>query len=132
MYAKLQSLWIQTSTQVKNLPNRPSLLIATIAGVSALAATTYLIFSPYNKMIYQKSKDWLVSFFLGTKEERLLKHVLKTATAGDPQSVVSTIDSYCWSNWMMNVGDVKGRILDEAVIHAKPKVHNFTFPISNN
>ncbi len=54
-----------------------------------------------------------------TKEQALLTHVLANAKSGDAESVVETIDHYCWSsvrNWMMNVGDVKGKILD-AEIH---------------
>ena len=34
---------------------------------------------------------------------------------------MTTIDKFCWEEkWMMNVGDVKGKILDDAVNQTKP------------
>lgn len=58
-----------------------------------------------------------------TKEEVLLEHVKKTAPAGDAQAVLNAIDKYAWSgSWYMNIGDVKGKILDAAVDKADPTV----------
>ncbi|XP_069785311.1 catechol O-methyltransferase A-like [Narcine bancroftii] len=56
-----------------------------------------------------------------TQPERLLKYVVQRATAGDPQSVVDTIDEFCrTSEWAMNVGDEKGLILDQIVSEVNP------------
>lgn len=61
--------------------------------------------------------------FAASKEEQLLDHVRKTAPAGDAQAVLDVIDQYAWSgHWYMNIGDVKGKILDEAVDEANPTV----------
>lgn len=44
------------------------------------------------------------------KEKRILRHTLQHAVAGDPQSVIDAIDSYCsQKEWAMNVGNKKGR-----------------------
>merc|ERR1712110_916547 len=59
------------------------------------------------------------------KEGRFLEHVLANSTKGDANSVVKTIDDWCWSskgNWMMNVGDVKGVHVDDAISEHKPMV----------
>lgn len=55
-------------------------------------------------------------------EEALLQHVKLTAPAGDPDKVLSTIDEYCWTSksFFMNVGDVKGKIVDEAILAKNP------------
>lgn len=58
-----------------------------------------------------------------TAEEKLLNHVVANAIEGNADSVMDTIDKFCWNNnWMMNVGDDKGAILDKEVIAKKPKV----------
>ena len=57
------------------------------------------------------------------REEGMLKHVVTTAIQGDAESVLRAIDSYAWSvNWLMNVGDRKGEILDEEVRRARPQL----------
>lgn len=55
-----------------------------------------------------------------TNSTDLLKYVLTHTTKGNTQDVINAIDTYCSSNWMMNVGDVKGLILDTEVIKKKP------------
>ncbi|XP_072343935.1 catechol O-methyltransferase A-like [Scyliorhinus torazame] len=58
-----------------------------------------------------------------TQPERVLRHVLGTARRGDPQSVVDAIDRFCNTfEWAMNVGDEKGRILDQVVSEVNPGV----------
>uniref|UniRef100_A0A7S3RAW3 catechol O-methyltransferase n=1 Tax=Dunaliella tertiolecta TaxID=3047 RepID=A0A7S3RAW3_DUNTE len=53
------------------------------------------------------------------REARLLDHVVSTTPAGNPSAVVQAIDDYAWSKeWFMNVGDQKGKILDEAIHNA--------------
>lgn len=46
------------------------------------------------------------------------------AVRGDAQSVVATIDEFGYENWMMNVGDVKGAVVEAEIVNAKPKVTN--------
>ena len=56
------------------------------------------------------------------REEKLLKKVLTNAKAGDPLDVIRVIDDFGWGeSFLMNVGDEKGVILDNAVIKANPK-----------
>ncbi|XP_074062604.1 catechol O-methyltransferase isoform X2 [Macrotis lagotis] len=66
----------------------------------------------------------ITNFIMGTnKEERILNWVKENATVGDPQSILDTIDKYCHlKEWAMNVGDVKGQIVDKVVEETKPKV----------
>lgn len=57
------------------------------------------------------------------KEEKLLMTVTEKATQGDPQSVLDVIDNFAWNGpFLMNVGDVKGKILDDAIRARQPKV----------
>lgn len=60
----------------------------------------------WNELVLQP----LYNLFMGdTKEQRILRHVLQHAVAGDPQSVLEAIDTYCsQKEWAMNVGDKKG------------------------
>lgn len=54
------------------------------------------------------------------REARLLEHVLATAKPGDAADAVRVIDEFGYNeSYLINVGDEKGRILDEAVIRAK-------------
>lgn len=95
-----------------------------IASAIALGgATVAWMFAPYLKLGASAAKGEVFSFLYGTPEQRLLDHVKKTAKKNDPQSVLDTIDDFCWKNqWMMNVGNIKGQILDKAVNEANPKV----------
>ncbi|CAF96885.1 unnamed protein product, partial [Tetraodon nigroviridis] len=53
--------------------------------------------------------------------QRLLGAVRRTATRGDPRSVVRAIDDFCrHTEWAMNVGDEKGCILDSVVSEVSP------------
>jgi len=57
-----------------------------------------------------------------TTEERMLWHVILKAEQGNPDSVLQVIDKFGWeSEWMMNVGDTKGAILDQAIKTRNPK-----------
>uniref|UniRef100_A0A3Q3WDN0 catechol O-methyltransferase n=1 Tax=Mola mola TaxID=94237 RepID=A0A3Q3WDN0_MOLML len=56
-----------------------------------------------------------------TRPQRLLGAVQKSATRGDPCSVVNAIDQFCrHTEWAMNVGDEKGCILDSVVSEVNP------------
>jgi catechol O-methyltransferase len=57
------------------------------------------------------------------REEALAEHVLAHAGAGDVDDVIRTIDEFCYrQSFMINVGDVKGEILDAAVRRTNPKL----------
>ena len=52
---------------------------------------------------------------------RLLKYIKENAEKCTVDAVIDTIDQYCWKfESMMNVGDVKGKILDEIIKEYKP------------
>ncbi|KAM9408589.1 catechol O-methyltransferase B [Pholidichthys leucotaenia] len=71
----------------------------------------------WHECIVERMLDTLTQ---STRPQRLLGAVLKTATRGDPGSVVRAIDDFCRLEWAMNVGDEKGRILDSVVSEANP------------
>ena len=57
-----------------------------------------------------------------SNRQTLKEHVLQHARRGDLQNVVDTIDQFCWTtHWMMNIGDRKGKILDQAIQQRQPK-----------
>lgn len=51
-------------------------------------------------------------------EERLIRHVFEQGKFHDPESILKTIDEFGWKkHFLMNVGDVKGAILDSTVLN---------------
>ena len=57
-----------------------------------------------------------------TKENKVLNYVLKEATKDNPDSVLKVIDSCGYNNFfLMNIGDKKGKILDEYVLKSDAK-----------
>ena len=55
------------------------------------------------------------------REARLVDYVVERARRNDPADVIRIIDEYCYNeSFLINVGDEKGRILDDAVAKAKP------------
>lgn len=54
------------------------------------------------------------------QEEQLLIHVFSTAKEGNADSVIAEIDRFATAQWMMNVGDVKGKLLDDEIVKKKP------------
>jgi predicted O-methyltransferase YrrM len=49
-------------------------------------------------------------------------YVLANGRRGDIKNIIDTIDKYGWTKqWLMNVGDRKGAILDQAIQIRKPK-----------
>jgi len=57
------------------------------------------------------------------RENECLDYVRRNAKLGDATSVVEAIDKFCYTNkWMMNVGDVKGKILEEVLDRHQPRV----------
>lgn len=95
------------------MPEAPPLLLAALSlGLVLLVLLCLrhlnlgLLFIGWNELVLQP----LHNLFMGdTKEQRILRHVLQHAVAGDPQSVLEAIDTYCsQKEWAMNVGDKKG------------------------
>jgi catechol O-methyltransferase len=51
-----------------------------------------------------------------------MDYVLQNSRQGDIENVINTIDNYGWTKkWLMNIGDRKGKILDDAIQTRKPK-----------
>lgn len=99
-------------------PLQAGLVALSAAGVCA----AYFLF-PYAKIGASVFKGWSLSFIRGTPERRLLAYVQANAKKGDPNDILKTIDEWCWSSqWMMNIGNIKGQILDRAVSEAQPKL----------
>ena len=56
------------------------------------------------------------------REQALREHVLANARTGDLDGAIRAVDEFCYGqSFMMNVGDVKGEILDAAIHRAGPK-----------
>jgi hypothetical protein len=50
------------------------------------------------------------------------EYVMENSQQGDIQNVIDTIDKFGWTKqWLMNIGDRKGKILDQAIQERKPK-----------
>jgi catechol O-methyltransferase len=65
------------------------------------------------------TKEWQVG---DGREEALAAYVVAHARKGDPDDVIRVIDEFCNNkSVMINVGDEKGEILDDAVRKASPK-----------
>lgn len=89
----------------------PLLLVAFLLGLSLLGLLFFLrhsglLFIGWNEFVVQPIYNLLMG---DSKEQRILRYVLQHAVAGDPQSVLDAIDTYCsQKEWAMNVGDKKG------------------------
>ncbi|KAF1318116.1 Catechol o-methyltransferase, partial [Globisporangium splendens] len=60
--------------------------------------------------------------FAEDRATQCLAFVREHAIRGDAQSVIATIDKFAYENWMMNVGDVKGAVVEAEIVKAKPKI----------
>jgi predicted O-methyltransferase YrrM len=72
-----------------------------------------------------------------SSRQSMKEFVLENARQGDIQDIIATIDRFGWTQqWLMNVGDRKGLILDEAIRTRQPKtvlelgIVLFSFPSS--
>jgi catechol O-methyltransferase len=55
------------------------------------------------------------------REQRLAEYVTRHARRGDAADVIRVIDEYAYNeSFLINVGDEKGRIVDDAIRRAKP------------
>ncbi|CAF1589172.1 unnamed protein product [Rotaria sp. Silwood1] len=51
-----------------------------------------------------------------------MNYVLEKSHRGNIQDIIDTIDKFGWTKqWLMNIGDRKGKILDDAIRTRKPK-----------
>lgn len=79
-----------------------------------LALVVLLLFRKYYHWLFiiwnEVVLNTIYKLLMGdSKEQRILRYVLQHAVAGDPQSVLETIDTYCsQKEWAMNVGNKKG------------------------
>lgn len=82
------------------------LLCLSLLGLLFFLRRSGLLLICWNEFILQP----IYSLLMGdSKEQRILRHVLQHAVAGDPESVLEAIDTYCsQKEWAMNVGDKKG------------------------
>src|ERR1043165_9047922 len=63
-------------------------------------------------------KNWQVG---DGREEKLAVYVLKNAQKGNAPDVLRVIDEYAYTqSFLINIGDEKGQILDEALQAKKP------------
>lgn len=89
----------------------PLLLAAFSLG---LALVVLLLFLRYQDLLFfywnELVLNTIYTLLMGdTKEQRILRHVLQHAVAGDPESVLETMDTYCsQKEWAMCVGSKKG------------------------
>ncbi|XP_036923311.1 catechol O-methyltransferase [Sturnira hondurensis] len=94
------------------------LCLALLALLLFLRHHSFLLFFFWKEWVMQPIRNRLTG---ENKEQRILRYVLQHAVAGDPQSVLQAIDTYCWQKeWAMNVGDKKGRIVDAVVQEQRP------------
>ncbi len=63
-------------------------------------------------------KNWQVG---DGREEQLAKFVITNAKANDPADAIRAVDEFAWDQkFLINVGDEKGEILDDAIKSRKP------------
>jgi catechol O-methyltransferase len=66
------------------------------------------------------TREWQVG---DGREEALRAYVLENARAGDLDDVIRVVDEFCYErSFMINVGDEKGALLDDAVRRAAPRL----------
>ena len=64
-------------------------------------------------------KEWQVG---DGREAKLAEYITKHATPGDLEDAIRVVDEYAYNeSFLINVGEVKGKILDDAVRRAKAK-----------
>ena len=60
----------------------------------------------------------------GRTEQQVLDMVKQTVPKGNPQAVLNAIDRYVQTSnvILMNIGDVKGKIVEQVIAQYQPKV----------
>jgi catechol O-methyltransferase len=57
------------------------------------------------------------------RELECLRHIQMSTPRNDPHAIIQGIDQFAYQQkWLMNVGDVKGKILDESLRKCQPKL----------
>ncbi|KAJ8607859.1 hypothetical protein CTAYLR_008894 [Chrysophaeum taylorii] len=101
----------------------PPLLLKALVMVALLANVIIFVVSNSTRV---GSLFWTLNTFVGWVVPSffvMLDEVLRTAKPGDPDDVLAKIDKIGWAgNFMMNVGDVKGALVDNELKKYKPKV----------
>jgi len=88
---------------------------ASASGAAAAGSSAWNPESAEAPLVYTKRPPF--------KEEQVLRYLYSYAKEGDPQDVLDKMDKFGWEQeWMMNVGDVKGKVLRQEVIKRQPKV----------
>lgn len=91
------------------------LLLAVCSLVLVLLTLLWLLPHPKCSLIFIAWEEFILlpvrNLLMGSsKEQRILQYVLQHAVAGDPESVLDTIDTYSsQKEWAMHVGRKKGR-----------------------
>jgi len=82
-----------------------------------------ILIAEYATVFSQVAWSAMMNTIKGTsREELVLNHVFQFAKENDPESVVAAIDEFGRTKqFLMNVGDSKGKHLDDVVIEKKPK-----------
>ncbi|XP_006003643.1 transmembrane O-methyltransferase homolog [Latimeria chalumnae] len=76
----------------------------------------FLLF--YRTVIVRKIQDYLTGI---TREERAFQYLITHAIPGDPDSILSAFDQWCYHvEYLSNVGPVKGKILDRLIYENAP------------
>lgn len=102
----------------QDLPWKNTLLV-----VSAILPFVILLLSQLNfvRSVFWSanvSHRWLQPWFM-----EALDYIMKNSEEGNPSSIVKAMDHFCWTRGpMMNVGDVKGAIIDKVLLSVRPKV----------
>uniref|UniRef100_A0A8D1T9I2 Catechol O-methyltransferase n=2 Tax=Sus scrofa TaxID=9823 RepID=A0A8D1T9I2_PIG len=104
------------------------LLLAVCSLVLVLLTLLWLLPHPKCSLIFIAWEEFILlpvrNLLMGSsKEQRILQYVLQHAVAGDPESVLDTIDTYSsQKEWAMHVGRKKGQIVDTVVQEKRPSV----------
>jgi len=81
---------------------------------------TFLAYHDFGRSFF-----WLLNSFSGWVVPlgvEIVDHVKKNVKKGDAKGVVDAIDSFCWAGKLiMNVGDVKGALVDKEIINLGDK-----------
>lgn len=98
------------------------LILACVVGLVAIELQVGFLkakFVPFAREWPHSSLLHLVNYFSMIAmplQVRLLEHVLQNAKQGNAEDIIEKVDEFCWKNPTMNVGPVKGKIVDEALV----------------
>ncbi|XP_057836257.1 uncharacterized protein LOC131046513 [Cryptomeria japonica] len=96
--------------------------MALLSFLKALMAALFTTFS-FLKALINKKELYATGQAGDGREKAMLAHVIRTAEKGNPLSVLNVMDAYAkTSGWLMNIGDDKGPILDQALDKYNPRV----------